>query len=88
MSECTLIATITTQPLFRSLFSMVSLAYLSACVLHLFWKSTFSLIGTGVWATVRSNGSPYIMGPLSVLSVCNVRVLWPNGRMDQDATWY
>ena len=32
MSECTLIATITTQPLFRSLFSMVSLAYLSVCV--------------------------------------------------------
>jgi len=25
---------------------------------------------------------------LSVLSVCNVGVLWPNGWMDQDATWY
>jgi len=28
------------------------------------------------------------MGPLSVLSVCNVGVLWPNGPMDQDTTWY
>jgi len=28
------------------------------------------------------------MGPLSCLSVCNVDVLWPNGWMDQDATWY
>jgi len=25
---------------------------------------------------------------LSYLSVCNVGVLWPNGWMDQDATWY
>jgi len=34
------------------------------------------------------NGSPYAMGPLS-MSVCLQRcVLWPNGWMDQDATWY
>jgi len=38
--------------------------------------------------TVTSNGSPYAVGPLSVLSVCNVGVLWPNGWMEQDATWY
>jgi len=25
---------------------------------------------------------------LSVLSVCDVGVLWPNGWKDQDATWY
>jgi len=25
---------------------------------------------------------------LSCLSVCNVGVLWPNGWMDRDATWY
>jgi len=25
---------------------------------------------------------------LSCLSVCDVGVLWPNGWMDQDATWY
>jgi len=31
-------------------------------------------------------GSPYAIGPLSVLS-CNVCVLWPNGWMDQDETW-
>ena len=41
-----------------------------------------------------SNGSPYATGPLSclsylsLLSVCNVGVLWPNGWMDQDATCY
>jgi len=43
------------------------------------------------WATVTSNGSPYATGPLSCLSclpVCNVGVLWPNGWMDKDATWY
>jgi len=27
-------------------------------------------------------------GPFSVLSVCDVGLLWPNGWMDQDATWY
>jgi len=25
---------------------------------------------------------------MSILSVCDVGVLWPNGWMDQDATWY
>jgi len=30
----------------------------------------------------------YLTAILSVLSVCNVGVLWPNGWMDQDATWY
>jgi len=30
----------------------------------------------------------YAIGPRSVLSFCNVGVLWPNGWMDQDATWY
>ena len=38
-----------------------------------------------------TNGSPYTIGPfscLSVLSVCNVGVLWPNDWMHQDATWY
>ena len=38
------------------------------------------------------NGSPYAIGPLSVclsvLSVCNVGVLWPNSWMDQDETWH
>jgi len=28
------------------------------------------------------NGSPYPIGPLSVMSVCDVDVLWPNGWMD------
>ena len=35
------------------------------------------------WGTVRP-----ILWVLSVLSVCNVGILWPNGWMDQDATWY
>ena len=37
--------------------------------------------------TFAKNGSPYAIGPLSVLSVSNVRALWPNGRTDQDVTW-
>jgi len=46
------------------------------------------------WATITSNGLPCAMGPLSVSlsvtlsDVCNVGVLWPNGWMNQDATWY
>jgi len=40
------------------------------------------------WATLTSNGSPNATGPTVVLSVCNVGMLWPNGWMDQDATWY
>jgi len=31
---------------------------------------------------------PYAIGPLSVLSVCNVGVLRPNGWVDQDETWH
>jgi len=37
------------------------------------------------------NGSPYAIGPLSVLCVCrvcDVDVLWPNGWIDQDKTWH
>jgi len=40
------------------------------------------------------NGSRYAIRPLSVLSVltvlsvCNVGILWPNGWMDQDETWH
>jgi len=34
------------------------------------------------------NGSPYAIGPLSYLSVCDVRALWPNGWTDQDETWH
>jgi len=37
---------------------------------------------------LQNNGSPYVTGPLSVLSVCNVGALQPNGWMDQGATWY
>jgi len=44
------------------------------------------------------NSLPFAIGPLSVLSVCpvclsvlsvcNVGVLWPNGWMDQDEAWH
>jgi len=47
------------------------------------------------WATVTINGSPYATGSLSCVSVCpvcesvcNVGVLWPHGRVDEDASWY
>ena len=43
------------------------------------------------WATVsvRPMISDRCLSVLSVcLSVCDVGVLWPNGWMDQDATWY
>ena len=33
-------------------------------------------------------GSPYDIGPSVVLSVSDVGVLWPNGWMNQDVTWY
>ena len=50
-------------------------------------------------ASRGKNGSPYMLSidrclsclscPVSVcLSVCNVGVLWPNGSMDEDVTWY
>jgi len=44
--------------------------------------------GRDFWSTVTSNSSSCATGPLSCLSVCNVGVLWPNGWMGQDATWY
>jgi len=57
----------------------------SSCLFHV-------LSHVDSWATVTSNGSPYAIGPclscLSVLSVCSVAVLWPNGWMHQDVTWY
>ena len=44
------------------------------------------------WATVCKSVRPMLsescLSVLSCLSVCNVGVLWPNGWMDQDATWY
>jgi len=44
-------------------------------------------LGDRICKTVR-----HAIEPLSVMSVClsvyGVGVLWPNGWMDQDATWY
>jgi len=45
----------------------------------------FSRFGATVCRTVR----PVVWDRcLSCLSVCNVAVLWPNGWIDQDTTWY
>jgi len=45
-------------------------------------------IATLVGRTVTSFALCYGTFVLCCLSVCNVSVLWPNGWMDQDATWY
>jgi len=38
---------------------------------------------------LQVTGSPYaIRDHCPICPVCNVGVLWPNGWMDQDATWY
>ena len=48
--------------------------------------------GEPFYKRTPKNGSPYAVRPLSVclscLSVCDVRVLWPNGWTDQDETWH
>jgi len=44
-----------------------------------------------VCKTVRhmlSDRCPVCLSLCPVCPVCNVGVLWPNGWMDQDATWY
>ena len=40
------------------------------------------------WAAVRKTVRPVLSNRCSVCPVCDVGVLWPNGWMDQDATWY
>jgi len=41
------------------------------------------------WTTVRKTVRPMLSDRrLSVLSVCDVGVLWPNSWTDQDETWH
>ena len=41
------------------------------------------------WATISKTVCPMLSDRcLSCLSVCDVGVLWPNGCVDRDATWY
>jgi len=41
------------------------------------------------WATVCKTVRPMLSDRCPVcLSICNIGVLWPNGWIDQDATWY
>jgi len=49
--------------------------------------TTPKLDHASIAASRGKNGSLDAVGPLSVLSVCNVGVLWPNDWMDQDTTW-
>ena len=50
---------------------------------------TNSLQLASFWVTICKTVRPMLSDPcLSVLSVCNVGVLWPNGWTDQDETWH
>jgi len=42
----------------------------------------------GFWATVCKMVRPILWTAVCVLCPVHVGVLWPNGWMDQDATWY
>ena len=46
------------------------------------------VLNCGVFGRPFVKWSPYAIGLLSVLSVCDVGVLWPNDWMDQDTTWH
>jgi len=56
----------------------------------------FTLEAHHFWATVCKTVRPMLSDRqtvvcpfcLSVLSVCDVGVLWPNGWIDQDETWH
>ena len=51
-----------------------------------------SKVVNNFWATVCKTARPMpsvrYLSCLSCLSVCDVRVLWPNGWTDQDETWH
>jgi len=70
-----------------------SYKYLLSSTLTVWWCAV-----TPVWATVCKTVCPVLTdcclsvclscpGYLSVCRVCDVDVLWPNGWMDEDATW-
>jgi len=58
------------------------------------WQhQTYVLLQLSVRPQGGFMGEPLLVRPMlrdrcHVLSVCNIGVLWPNGWMDQDATWY
>jgi len=52
-------------------------------------SNLLDLLWLCVWATICRTVHPMLSDHcLSVLSVCNVGVLWPNGWTDQDETWH
>jgi len=63
-------------------FSLTMTTYPQMSVVRVTWPIFW---GVTVCKTVHPILSDHC---LSVLSVCDVGVLWPNGWMDQDATWY
>jgi len=50
---------------------------MTAFTTYIFWATVCKTVLSMLWDR-----------RLFCLSVCNVGVLWPNGCMDQDATWY
>jgi len=42
----------------------------------------------GFWATICKTVRPMLSDCCLVCPVCNVGALWPNGWMDQDASWH
>jgi len=64
--------------------------YELACLNYHVEKVVSGLCATVCKTVGCKNGSPYAIEPLSqpVCPVCNDGVLWPNGWMDQGATWH
>jgi len=53
------------------------------------WSCQYTWYFCHFWATVCKTVRPMLsVRCLSVLSVCNVCTLWPNGWTDQDETWH
>jgi len=76
------------RPSAAAMWLYVSL--LCTCLFMLrFHVLTFFTSRQRFWATVCKTVRPMLsVRCLSVLSVCDVGVLWPNDWMDQDVTWY
>ena len=58
------------------------------CALLSFWATVCKTVRPMLPVTVVLSVLSCLSVCLSVLSVCDVGVLWPNGWMDQDKTWH
>ena len=79
-SDCLLLLTLLLLTLFRPMINPLQLRFTV-------FLSRVPFFGRPLQVTVRHFVLCYGT-VLSCLSVCNVGVLWPNGLMDQDVTWY